>query len=295
MNRASRILAFASGLVVVLVMLASLAGVTAVKAADTPPESITLETDYPVIRGNGVTGFSWNISIIYAGGTAPRVFDVGAKGPPEFRVLVQASDGTQVSAIRLDPAFSYGTSMKITAAVTPGITPTPGLYSFTFFAASGTIRNEIEVKANLQPEPQFTVASSTGSTDMYVTPTTETTAGTANHYSITVENTGTVPVRNVSFSSTKPDGWTITFAPEKISTLSAGTRQDVDVVITPPAKAGEGDYILRLTASADGTTEKLFNLRATVMSPNNWGWVGVGVIVLIVAGLVYAFMRLGKR
>jgi uncharacterized membrane protein len=85
------------------------------------------------------------------------------------------------------------------------------------------------------------------------------------------------------------------FNPDKIDSLAIGARRDVDVAITPSAKAIAGDYMVSLTASADAAMGQSLDIRTTVVSPSSWGWVGVGIVVAVVAGLVYLFMRLGRR
>jgi uncharacterized membrane protein len=36
-------------------------------------------------------------------------------------------------------------------------------------------------------------------------------------------------------------------------------------------------------------------LRVTVRSSTAWGWIGIGVIVVVIAGLVTLFIRMGRR
>jgi uncharacterized membrane protein len=37
------------------------------------------------------------------------------------------------------------------------------------------------------------------------------------------------------------------------------------------------------------------DVRVTVLTPTIWGWVGIGIVVLVIAGLAVMFMRLGRR
>jgi len=37
------------------------------------------------------------------------------------------------------------------------------------------------------------------------------------------------------------------------------------------------------------------DLRVTVETPSIWGWVGIGIIVIVVLGVAIIFARLGRR
>jgi len=71
---------------------------------------------------------------------------------------------------------------------------------------------------------------------------TEVTAGEDNHLSIRLVNTGTAAIEDITLSSSKPEGWSITFTPDKVDSLEPGLSQEVDVVIKPPRKTIAGDY-----------------------------------------------------
>jgi uncharacterized membrane protein len=121
------------------------------------------------------------------------------------------------------------------------------------------------------------------------------TAGSDNHTSIQVTNQGTAAIDNLSLTSTQPDGWIVKFSPDKISSIGAGQKTQVDVVITPPGgKTVAGDYMLNLTAS-NGTLSQTMNLRVTVLTPTIWGWIGLIIVILVIAGLGVLFMKLGRR
>ena len=98
-----------------------------------------------------------------------------------------------------------------------------------------------------------------------------------------------------TFTADKPEGWTVTFKPEKVDSLGAGQTQQEDVVITPPeGKTIAGDYVITLHASNDKVNQSM-QVRVTVLTPSIWGWVGIIIIVVVIAGLAVLFMRLGRR
>jgi uncharacterized membrane protein len=68
----------------------------------------------------------------------------------------------------------------------------------------------------------------------------------------------------------------------------------VEATITPALNALVGDYSVALTAKgaqADSTME----FRVTVKASSTWGWMGIGIIVLALFGLGFAFIKFGRR
>ena len=55
-----------------------------------------------------------------------------------------------------------------------------------------------------------------------------------------------------------------------------------------------GDYLLTITANSPEVTKSV-EFRVTVATPTIWGWVGFGIVGLVVIGLAIVFFRLGRR
>jgi uncharacterized membrane protein len=101
-------------------------------------------------------------------------------------------------------------------------------------------------------------------------------------------------LNNVHFLSFKPENWKVAFNPERIDALGPEELKQVEVSITPTDQALVGDYSVGLTADADKVS-KAIELRVTVRASTAWGWIGIGIIVLVMAGLVALFIKLGRR
>ena len=80
-----------------------------------------------------------------------------------------------------------------------------------------------------------------------------------------------------------------------MDTLKTSDPQSVDVNIKPPPKTVAGDYMITINVSGKEATADKMDIRVTVKTPTIWGWVGVIVIVIVVAGLFVIFMRFGRR
>jgi uncharacterized membrane protein len=262
------------------------------------PEEVTLTCQYPVLSSAGGTPFfTYSIDLQYKGDKEPRVFDLQVNVPPDFTYSIAQSygegTGTEIRAIRLDPAKAYPDTIKVTIRPYTWIVPEPGEYPITVEAASGDIKNTIELKAIVTAKYEISVESSIGRLN------TNATAGKDNYFTILVTNTGSADLQKIEFSSSimgKPTGWSISFDPQNIDVLPVGAKREVRVDIKPAQKTISGDYMVAISASPEsGYAFSNIDVRVTVLTPTIWGWVGVGIVVLVIAGLAVMFMRLGRR
>jgi uncharacterized membrane protein len=259
-------------------------------------EDITLTCQYPVLSSPaGTSFFTYAIELQYKGGKEPRVFDLQVEVPPSFSHSIASSygEGSEIAAIRLDPQKQFPDTIKVTVRPYLWIVPEPGEYPITVTAASGDIKGNIELKAIINAKYEIEVEPSTGRLNTNVT------AGKDNYFTIFVTNTGTADIQKVEFSSAitgKPTGWSITFEPQDIDVLPVGAKREVQVNIKPAQKTISGDYLVAISANPEsGYAFDSIDVRVTVQTPTIWGWVGVGIVVLVIAGLVVMFMRLGRR
>lgn len=221
----------------------------------------------------------------------PIVLNLLTKVPPKWEVTMTPpyEKEKKLSAITLKPGFTFGD--KIRVAVRPPFLPLPdpGEYKITLTGDSGKLKNTIELKAAITA--RYTLALLPAD-ERY---NTKAAAGKDNFFSIEVGNLGTAPIDKINFSSTKPSGWTIEFKPDKVDSLAALDTKAIDVNIKPPPETIAGDYSITLQASGTQATARELQIRVTVETPTLWGWVGVGIIFIVVVGLVYTFMRFSRR
>ena len=116
-----------------------------------------------------------------------------------------------------------------------------------------------------------------------------------NFFSAELKNKGSATIDDITFSSDKPEGWTIEFTPEEVSSLAAGKTKTIDINIKPDAKAIAGDYSVSFKATSEEATAQNLEIRVTVETPTIWGWTGVGIIVVVIAGLAFVIMRFSRR
>jgi uncharacterized membrane protein len=272
---------------------------TAVFAADTTPTStptaqptLVLDSTYPVISADSGQSFTFSVNIKYAG-YDKKTFDLAVTAPPGWTANVTAGyPVSQISAIQiLATDIATPVTQSVTVNVTPdlGNYPEPGNYTTSFKVSSGTLSQTIELRAIVKAKYEFVLTTSTGNL------ATQATAGSANHFSFNVINTGSATLEKLNLTSTNPEGWVISFTPSNVESLGAGQTSQVDAVITPPqGKTIAGDYMINFKADT-GAISQAMDVRVTVLTPTIWGWVGIIVIVVVIAGLAVLFMRLGRR
>jgi len=259
-----------------------------------PAEKITLSCQYPSVRTYASATFSYSIEIQYTGGKEPRVFDLQAKVPNGFNYSIMPSYGgnSQIESIRLDPSKTYPDSLSVSVSPNSWQLPQPGEYPITVMASSGDLKASLDLKAIVTAKYDLELKTSTGLLN------TKATSGQDNYLTLSVINTGTADLEKIGFSSktSAPSGWSITFNPSEIDLLSAGDSSEVQVDIKPDKKSISGDYLVTISAEPQAKNAfGSFDLRVTVLTSPLWGWIGVAIVVLVIAGLAYMFMRLGRR
>jgi uncharacterized membrane protein len=284
------------GLCLLLASLLIISPAVAVLAQEeeAPTEELTLTTTYSKLEAIAGAGFEFEVSLQYTGGAEARTFDLMATGPQDWNIYITPTYPTdkQILDIRLEPLPPYQTATptKILIHVSPPywLMPEPGEYQITVDASSGELTGTINLTAVVTATYIMSLAPAE---ERY---NTSATAGRDNYFSVEVLNNGSAAIDDITFSSDKPSGWTIEFSPDKIDSLDVGGSPTVEVNIKPPAKTIAGDYEITITANGKQIKDDI-DIRVTVETPTVWGWVGVGIIILVVAGLAFVFMRFSRR
>jgi uncharacterized membrane protein len=164
----------------------------------------------------------------------------------------------------------------------------PGQYPITVKVSSPEAKGEALLNVVLTGTYKLDAGTATGLLSL------EAMRGKGATVSFYVKNTGSAALTNVQFLSFKPENWTVTFSPEKIESLEPDALKQVEVAITPAEQSLVGDYSVGISAES-GKASKTLEFRVTVKASTAWGWIGIGIIVLVMAGLVTLFIRLGRR
>src|SRR5690606_38988391 len=109
-----------------------------------------------------------------------------------------------------------------------------------------------------------------------------------------LENTGTAPARDVSFSAGPASGGEVKFDRGEITEIAPGKSSDVTVSMKPSEKAIAGGSVVSVRANCDGASDSA-SFRVTVETSTLWGVTGLGVIAAAVVVLAFGISRYGRR
>jgi uncharacterized membrane protein len=284
-----RLLAFG----ILMVCLMTLLPLSPVLAQD---DTIELTANYSKLEITSGASATFIIDVNYTGDVA-RVFDLVAAGPTDWTVSITPyyPREQQILNIRMEPPAEGESSstQQIVVTTTPAsyLTPEVGEYPITVEASSGELKSSIELTAVVTSVPAtYTLYLTTP--DSVLSTTAQ--AGKDNYFTIAAYNNGTGAIENISLSTNKPRGWTVELSLTNIPSVAAGVYQTVDMNIKPPADAISGDYEIFVKATGTQASDEL-EIRVTVKTSSLWGWVGIGIIVLVIAGLAVIFLRFSRR
>ena len=247
-------------------------------------EDIQITTSYPVLRGQTDAKFEFSLDINNKI-EADRTFNLAAVGPEKWEINFKpAYEQKQISSLRI----KGGTSQSVAVEVTPAKEASPGEYPILVRVTSGEKKAEVKLIVVLTGIYKLDAGTLSGVLSL------EAIAGKPANFSFYVKNTGSAVNRNVTFSSFKPENWEVTFKPEKIDALDPNALKQVEVTVKPAAQALVGDYSVGVLVNGE-KSDKTIEMRVTVKASTAWGWIGIGIIIFVIAGLSALFIWLGRR
>ncbi|HEY8418199.1 MAG TPA: NEW3 domain-containing protein [Limnochordales bacterium] len=248
------------------------------------PGQVELTTQYPRLAGPSGAEFQFPVTLANRTGE-DQTFQLRAEAPSGWQVQITPRfEQRQVASI----GVNAGATQQLEVRVKPSPRAEAGEYPI--------------VVAALAPGHEATLTLTTvvvGTYDIGVTTPTgrlnaDATAGRDSPFTILVENRGSAELRNIALSSVAPPNWTVTFSPNRIDRLAPGETETVTVTLRPHERAVAGDYAVAITArTPEAIASSTF--RVAVRTPTVWGWIGVGIGVLAIAGLFGTFRVYGRR
>jgi uncharacterized membrane protein len=249
-----------------------------------PTKGTSLVAQYPTLRGKSGSTFGFKADL-KNDSEEERTYGLSFNSPDGWDVVFKPTyDQNQISSVKVKSGATQGLDIQ----VTPPARVEAGEYPITVSAASPADQSSVELKVTVTGTYQMSMVTRT---DAF---STSATAGQESPFYVTVINSGSAPLQDVSLSSYKPQGWTVTFSPEKIDSLEPGANREVAMMIKPSAKAIAGDFMLTVEASHPQTFLSR-DVRVTVETPTIWGWMGTGLLVVVIGGLMAIFMKIGRR
>jgi uncharacterized membrane protein len=247
-------------------------------------DDIQLTTSYPVLRGQTDARFEFSIEVLNKN-ELDRTFNIAAIAPEKWETNIKpAYEQKQISSFRI----KGGQSQSVAVEVSPPKDALAGEYPILVRVTSGDKKAEVKLTVALTGIYKLDAGTPTGILSLEAMP------GKPANLSLFVKNTGSAINRNISFSSFKPENWEVTFKPEKIEALEPNGLKQIEVTIKPAAQSLVGDYSVGVMVDGE-KANKTIEFRVTVKASTAWGWIGIGVILFVIAGLSALFIWLGRR
>ncbi len=239
---------------------------------------------YPALRGSADAKFEFSLEVLNKGET-DRTFNVFASAPENWELIIKpAYEDKQVSTFRV----KAGQSQTVAIQATPPKDATAGGYTIPVRITSGEQTIEIKLFVGLTGTYKLDAATPNGLLSLEATP------GQASTFSFFVKNTGSAVNHNIALDSFKPESWTVDFKPAKIDALPPGETKQIETTVKPSPQALVGDYSVGISATGE-KADKTLEMRVTVKSSAAWAWIGIGIILFVIAGLCALFIWLGRR
>jgi uncharacterized membrane protein len=247
-------------------------------------EGVEVTTSYPVLHGPVDSTFEFSLEVKNRL-DQDTMFNLFSNGPEEWQVSFKpAYESKYISSLRIQA----NQSKSVAVEVKPAPEVDAGEYPIDIRVGSGRVQTEVSLKVVLTGSYKLKAGTASGLLSLEARP------GRPANVSFYVQNTGTAVNRDISFNSFKPENWKVEFDPERVESIELGEFAQVEAIITPYEEALVGDYSVDLRVNGEEASDSL-EFRVTVKASTVWGWIGIGIIALVIAGLAVLFRFMGRR
>jgi uncharacterized membrane protein len=247
-------------------------------------KGVNITTSYPVLQGPTDAKFEFSMEVENKT-DKDSIFNLNVTGPKDWDVNFKpAYEDKYISSLRL----KAGGSQSVAVAVKPYPLAEPGKYPISVKVSSPEGTAEAELTVVLTGTYKMDAGTATGLLSLTAM------RGEPANVSFYVKNSGSAALEDIHFISVKPENWKVEFKPEKLETLPPGEMKQIELIITPAAQALVGDYSVSAVVQGQKITKNL-EFRVSTQASSAWGWIGIGIIVIVLLGLVSLFVYVGRR
>ena len=257
------------------------------KKEEKRPEGVNIITSYPVLTGPTDAKFEFSVEVENKS-DMDGIFNLSAQVPETWEVNFKpAYEDKFISSLRL----KAGQSQTMAVEVKPNPWAKPGQYPVSVKISSPKAEGQVALTVILTGTFKLEAGTANGLLSLTAV------RGEISNLSLYVKNVGSAALNNVRFLSFQPENWKVKFVPESIDALAPQELKQIEVSITPADQALVGDYSvgLRVESGNPPKADKTIEIRVSVTASAAWGWIGIGLIVFVMGGLVFLFTRLGRR
>ncbi len=258
--------------------------VTGDQEPQTKDQGVKITTSYPVIRGPSNAAFEFSLEVD-SHLDKEAIFDLAAQGPKDWDINFKPAYETKfITSLRL----KADQNQTIAVEVKPALNAKAGEYPIPVRVSSGDAKSEATLTVVLTGTYALEAGTGSGLLSLEARP------GKPANVSFYVKNTGTAANHDIKFMTFKPENWKVEFKPERIELIEPNMLEQVEMIITPYEDALVGDYSVGLKIEGEKASKTL-EFRTMVKASAAWGWIGIGIIVAVIAGLLGLFRALGRR
>jgi uncharacterized membrane protein len=244
---------------------------------------VTLTPDFPGLRVPA--GEAATFAVELRNDTPSDLqFELSSSGPAGWEVTAQPSNEPQAATIQVDS----GSTATVNVAATSPARAEAGQYTISVQATAP--ETQVETEMIVEIVGSFSLDLTTVDQRL----STEVSADGTSEVQFVLTNTGTAPIQNIELSATPPANWGVEFAEPVIGQLEAGQSVNAVATVTPSDQAIAGDYVITFAANSESANSQV-EIRTTVNPSALWGFIGIALIALTLAGLAWVFRRFGRR
>ncbi len=194
------------------------------------------------------------------------------------------TDDVEVSSILI----GAGESITLKFEVEPPKSVETGKYNLNVvIETSGGYSENIPLKVSVEGSYELVLELST----LYTTAT----IGNSVSFSGEVTNLGATPVTTLYLDLVLPEDWEASISPVQVKTLDPRDSTRFTVVVETTTDTEAGDYLVTVQAVSDQLTSDEVDIRITAQASNTWGYIGLGLAVIAIAGAYLLFKRFKRR
>jgi uncharacterized repeat protein (TIGR01451 family) len=114
-------------------------------------------------------------------------------------------------------------------------------------------------------------------------------------YTAKVTNRGQTAITTLYLDAILPDDWTTSISPVQVTSLDPRDSVTFTIDVDVTSDTESGDYLITMQGLSDQLDSDEIDIRITAQASNTWGYIGLGLAVVAVAGAVYLFRRFKRR
>jgi uncharacterized membrane protein len=249
-------------------------------------EQGTLKTEFTSeqanMQGHATSNFTFRTKLNNQTGEK-QLYARASNAPRGWNVIFKPNY-QQATSVEIEPNQSKDISVEIK----PPYNVKSGKYKIPVMASTSATSASLDLEVDITGTYEMELTTPSGLLSAGIT------SGRQKRIDLVVRNTGSSDLSNVRMSSSKPQGWEVTFDPDTIPMIAAGETAEVLATVKAYEKAIPGDYVINFTAQTPETNSKAA-FRMSVKTSMLWGWLGILIILGAIWVIYYLFRKYGRR